>query len=218
MALVSDVIYGALRLCQIRDTSDIARLTEALDSLNLMLRTWEESMIIPTREALTLISAQNEYTIGTGGDFNTTRPLSIMSAFIRDSAGTDYPLEVSLSPIDYGLITDKDTAARPYKLYYAPGFTGELGTIYFDSAPVTAETLYLTSYKGFTPYTALADTIVQPPEYEKAMRYYLAIDLAPEYGMIPDPTIIQQALIMKNNIEVRNSKTPNASFDTALLR
>jgi len=217
MSLVSDVIYGALRLCRVRNTNS-AILTEALDSLNLMLKSWEETMLTPTTESFTLTASTAGYTIGTGGTLDTAKPMSIKSAYIRDSDGVDYEVEVSMSPIDYNLVSDKDVDERANELYYDANYSSGLGCIYLNGAYSTAETLYLTSYKPITSYTAITDTITQPAEWEKAMRYNLAIDLAPEYGMALDPYILNEAARLRNIIECRNSSTPIAKFDSALLR
>jgi len=217
MAIVSDILYGALRLCRVRTTSS-TQMTEALSAFNLMLKAWEEAMITPTTSSFTLTASDAEYTIGTGGDLDTTKPMSIKSAYVRDSDGTDHEIEVSMSPIDYDLVSDKDYNGRATKLYYDADYSTGLGKVYLDCAYSTAETLYLTMYQGHTTYTAITETIVQPTEYEKAMTYNLAVDLAPEYGVQLMPTVIQQALILRNTIEVRNSKTPEADFDDALLR
>ena len=218
MAVVSDILYQALRKCKFRNTGDTTRVNEALAALNLMLKSWDENMIIPTKETFTLTASTYTYTIGSGGALDTTRPLSILSAYIQDSSGLDYEVEVSMSEIDYDRIDDKDAEARPTKLYYAAEFSSSLGKIYFNSAPESAETLQLTSNKGHSVYSALTDTIVQPPEYEKAMIYNLAVDIAEELGVKLAPSVFVQAERTKSLIEARNYKVPRANFDRALLR
>ena len=217
MAIVSDITDVALRLCGVR-VPGATREAEALSALNLMLKDWEENMLIPTKEDLTLVVGQSEYTIGTGGDFDTTRPESIMSAYILDSDYYSYGVDVFMAPQDYDKVSLKIDEARPNKLYYAAAFSSELATIYFNSEPETAETFVLTSFKGITEYDALTDTVVQPPEYEKCMAYNLAIDLAPEYSIQLMTTVIQQAIIMKAKIESRNLKVPLCELDNAILR
>lgn len=218
MAIVSDIIYGALRLCGIRDTTNATLIAEALTAFNDMRQSWEESLRhATTTESFTLTAATASYTIGSGGDFDTARPTKIESAFIRDSSGIDYPVDVTMTRKEYNEISDKDAAGRPSKLYYDPQNT--LGYIYFDTAPESAETFYITSYKPYTEYAAITDTITEPVNYEKAMKYNLAIDLAPEYNIQLIPTVIEQAIILKNEILNRNSTPiPTASFDSALLR
>jgi len=216
--LVSDAVARALRLCGVRNVSDSQRIAEGMNALNLMLKSWGEHMLIPTKESFTLTVDTYEYTIGDGADFDTTRPMSILSAYIEDSSGYDYEVDVSMSPIDYDKITDKDYSTRPEKLYYAAEFNSQYGKIYFDSAPDTAETFYLTSFKGYTEYTSTSDVLVQPPEYEKAIIYNLAIDLAPEYSVQLMQTVINQAIMLKDEISKKIYKVPMSKIDGELLR
>lgn len=217
MATVSDILNHALRLNRQRNVST-ERLDEALTAFNVMLKSWGKSMHTPVKEDLTLTAGTEAYTIGSGGDFDTTRPIAIVSAYIRSSDGTDYEVSITMSSVTYDRLDDKDAEGRPTALYYDSQFSSGLGKIYFNSAPEEAETFQLTSIKPITAYTATTDTITQPVEYEKVMAYNLAVDLAPEYGMKLEPTVIQQAIILKNEIENRNAKITVSDLDTALLR
>lgn len=216
MALVSDIVYPALRLMGIRDTTNATRMAEAVTALNNMLSSWDESLLINTTESLTLTAGDAEYSIGDGGDFDTVRPIRIESAFIRDSANYDYELDVYYSREEFNRLEEKNTDGRPSALLYELEYP--LGKIYFDSEPESAETLYLTSKKPLQPYTALTDTILQPFEWEKAMIYNLAVDLAPEYNQQLLQTVIEQSMILKNQIFIRNVQVPDMEYDIALRR
>ena len=216
MSTVNDIIKRALRKCGIRDVTDTTKLTEAMNALNDMLESWEGILhYAPTEESFTLTAGTESYTIGSGGDFDTVRPIELLSAFIRDSSGVDYPVDVTLTKQEYDDIADKDASNRPDKLYYAP--ENPLGKIYFNYAPSSAETFHLASFKPYTAYTATTDTINEPTSYEKAMVFNLAVDLAPEYNITLNPTVVQQATILKYSLASRNSTVPEADFDNALL-
>ena len=96
MATIAEIIEAAQRLCGIRDTTDTTRLNEGLKAFNIMLTSWEEILqYAPVEEsAHTLTVGTQSYTIGTGGDIDTARPTNIVSAFIRDSSGNDYSLNI----------------------------------------------------------------------------------------------------------------------------
>lgn len=219
MATVNDIVTASLRLCGMRDETDTTRLAEGLEAFNTMIKSWEEILqYAPVEEsAYTLTAGTESYTIGSGGDIDTDRPTKVKSAFIRDSANNDHILSVLLTKKEYDEIYDKDASRRPDALYYAPEYS--LGKIYLDSAPATAEDLYLTTFKPFSVYSSLNDTLSFPLEYEKALIYNLAVDLAPEYNVQLIPSVIEQSILTKNAIMIRNSEpTRSGKYDTALIR
>jgi hypothetical protein len=216
MATVKDIITGAMRLCRIFDTENPTKLADGLTDFNTFLSSLEEDIIFPTLENFSLTSGTESYTMGSGGDFDTTRAISIISAYIRDTDNQDHELDVDLAKIDYDKIIDKDALIRPTQLFFLYDYP--LGTIYFNSAPL-AETLYLTSLKPVANYTSITDTIIQPPEFLKFLKYNLALDIAPTYGMKLQPSVIQQAVLTKEIIRNRYAQpVPEAKFDSALLR
>jgi hypothetical protein len=214
---VLELVTEALRKTGSRDTTNTTLLANGLTGLNRLLSSWDEILIpYTTVDSLALTAGTASYTIGVGGAIDTVRPLSIVSAYLRSSDGYDYDINVKLSRKDYDLVYDKDFAGRPTALYY--NASNSLGYIYFDSAPSEADTFYMTSYKPITPYTALTDTILQPVEYEKAMIYNLAIDLAEENSIQLLPSVFQQAKILLDKIITRNSEpTSVARLDSALF-
>jgi hypothetical protein len=214
---VLELVTEALRKTGSRDTTNTTLLANGLTGLNRLLSSWDEILIpYTTVDSLALTAGTASYTIGVGGAIDTVRPLSIVSAYLRSSDGYDYDINVKLSRKDYDLVYDKDFAGRPTALYY--NASNPLGYIYFDSAPSEADTFYMTSYKPITTYTALTDTILQPVEYEKAMIYNLAIDLAEENSIQLLPSVFQQAKILLDKITTRNSEpTSVAKLDMALF-
>ena len=217
MAIVSDIVYAGLRKIGIRDTSNTTRMSEALTCFNNMLSSWDKDLIVPTTESFTLTVGDADYTIGSGGDFDTVRPIKLLSAFIRDADNYDYPVDTYLSRDDYNKFAQKNIDGRPSCLLYVLEYP--LGRIIFDSEPESAETFYLTSHKPFSPYTALSDTILQPVEYENAMIYNFAIEIAPEYNITPDNLVIEQSMLLKDQIQNRNSQpVPEVEFPSELLR
>ena len=205
MATVSDIVTGGLRLIGIRDLTDEDRITEAIDALNSMLTAMRKDFHhSPVEEIFPLVVGTNEYTIGTGGTFNTSRPIDIISAFIRDTSGNDHEVRTDLSKKDYDLIYDKDATARPNALYYAK--ENPLGIIYLNSDPSEVENLYISSIKPYAEYTAMTDTFLLPLEYEDPIKYYLAVRLAPEYLIEPSTYVVQQYAMYKDMIEAENSR------------
>ncbi len=176
--------------------------TNGLESLNNMVSNWSaEGLIVPynTTEALTLVVGKASYTIGSGGDFNTIRPLRIVNAFIRDSNNDDYPIDVTMTEAEYNAISIKDADERPTRLYYDPQYA--LGKIYFDYEPSTAETLYLISEKPITELATLSTVVDLPDFYKEALIYNLAVRISAEEDTTLSQVVVAIAGISKNTIE-----------------
>lgn len=196
-----------------------SQANDALDSLNNMLDSWAARSLLTTaqiRESFTLIADQRIYTIGSGGDFDTSKPFEIASAFIRDSGNIDYGIDVVGREVYDGYTSKALTSytSRPTNLFYDPGATQQstqLGTIYIFPIPDsnTTYTLFLESEKPFTQFTDLTSTITFPPSYKRAMIYNLAIELAPDYGRPITPSIgaiAQESMRIIENVNARNKK------------
>lgn len=220
MATAGDTVKGALRLIQALtrgESMDSADGAEGLQALNDLVHSWyANDVLVPylTREELALTQGKSEYTIGTGADLDTTRPLSIASIVLRDS-GTDYILD-EIGQHWWSQLPIKDTESRPRQYYYEEGYP--FGTIRFDYEPDHAYPIFVTSYKPFSDFTDLADTIDLPPMYERALRFNLAMDLAPEYGREVPQTVAIQAQKALDDIRQRNfaNRPREAEIDYSL--
>ena len=75
------------------------------------------------REQFPLVSGQNPYTIGYGGDFNTSRPMKIIDAYLLLNNGSipvSYPMQV-LGYDDYNAVRLKTLAALKFATPNASG-------------------------------------------------------------------------------------------------
>ena len=199
--LASDYIDSAYRKNGIASPSTIQR-TNGLGILNLMLSNWSaDGLIVPynTTEVLTLVVGAASYTIGTGGTFNTVRPLRIIDAFIRDSNSEDYPVDITMTKGEYNAITDKDADARPTRLYYDPQYP--LGIIYFNYTPDMGETLYLVSEKSIIELASLDTEVNLPLFYKEPIVYNLAVRFAGELDNRLSQETIQIAVMGMNNLQ-----------------
>lgn len=116
------------------------------------------------------------------------RPLRITEIFRRDS-NSDTSL-ILTSREEYMLLGNKTTTGTPNQAYYDPQLTN--GVIYFfpvpDNGDVTMEIVY---HRPFHDFDAVTDTPDFPQEWLEALKYGLAVRLAPEYGI---PLSAQQML------------------------
>jgi len=174
--------------------------TDGLEILNQLIASWSgENLTLPyrTTESLPYSSSQNEYTIGSGGDLDTVRPIQILDGYHRLN-GADYSMTL-MSFRRYSDIGFKSVAGYPTRLYYEPVYP--LGKIYFDLMPTTDLTLYLTSMKALTVIPDLDTTIDLPAEYDRALKFNLMLDIAPDYGMSVSQEVINAARESKQNLK-----------------
>ena len=203
---------GVLAAGETVNDNDTSTGLEALQDIVSELGMKNITIPSTSDESITLVSEQSEYTIGDAlespadqPDLDTTRPEQIISAYIRDSSGYDYPVEI-FSKAQYDSILDKDLAGRPSALYYNP--TAPYGTAYLWTVPDTEETLHFVSFKPLTDPASLSEDLLIttgiPRGYHNVLKWILVCDLAPEYGIQPTQFMILRREEGKNAIEVLN--------------
>lgn len=215
---VLDLIKSSLRLIGViasGETPDGSMTSDALQALNLLLNSWQnEGLISLTEEqAFTATSGNMSYVIGSSQTWNGNKPLSIITAKIRDSAGNDYPLK-QISYNDFLRIFSKSDSGRPYTFAYVPAES--TGTIYLHFTPDTTYTVTLLSQKALTEYTvALLSSIIDlPAGYLAALKYNLAVELSPEYSTTISQLIIAKADDYLVKLKRTNLKKPSRiSYD-----
>lgn len=180
-----DIITAAMKALGVLAAGETVSSEDAADGLLVLNRVLGSvsaqgvHLFYRPHEALNLIAGDGDYSIGTGGDFNTARPNRIIQAFIRDAGNSDH--EVKVRPIsEYWTLGNKLSSTRPTRLYYDP--TYPTGTIYFNSVPSEAEALHLISEKPLTSLASLVTEISLPTEYELAIINRVAINIAPNFG------------------------------------
>ncbi len=164
---------------------------DALDTLNDILSSWSnESLMAYARvtESFPLSSGTASYTIGAAQTFNTTRPIFIAQAYVKQGT-TSYVVSVEPDEI-YQSIVDKTSQGTPLLINYTNEFP--TATINVYPVPTAGYTLYLTSEKELVQLT-LNQTVSLPPGWNRALIYNLAMELAPEYGQQPNAMVMKIA-------------------------
>lgn len=167
--------------------------SDGLESLNDLIGSWSnDSLLIYARvsESFPLVSGQSSYTIGSGGDFDTSRPLQILTAFTRIGS-IDYEIDI-INDTAFDGITQKDISSSiPEVLYYDA--SNPLATITIYPVPTTG-TLHIRSEKQLTEFTTLDTDVDLPPGWDRALIYNLALELASEYGQPADQVTYEIAM------------------------
>jgi len=219
MTTATELIESSMRLATILASGETPTADEAVDglkALNDILENWslENLMVLQgNNEQFALTPGVSTYTIGPGGAFNTTRPIRIGLSFTRVN-GSDFPLE-QWGLDEYNAVSVKTVGAIPEKYVYIN--ENPLGLIILYPVPATASTLFLNTDSVLTFPVTLATNLVLAPGYEKALRYTLATNLAPEYGVTVPSAVAAIAASSKADIKRANKKQVVAAYDGTLL-
>jgi len=224
MATPRDLINNALELIGVLapgETATADQATSGLRALNRMLESWStENLMIYSEvtEDLTLVASQRVYTMGSGGDLNTTRPIEILNMTWKDETpNPDYELPIEIVPqAQYKYEPTKGTTSNIItKAYVNYGYP--LVSISFYPVPDEANKVSITSNKPLTTYTSLSTTLSLPEGWLEALEYNLALRVRPSYGVPLDPAIQQIAVESKGNIKRQNKKPMKLKSEVSLL-
>jgi hypothetical protein len=215
--VTADLIRATLRLIGAISSSETPAADEssdALESLNMMLGSWGASRFLSasTGKVTKTMTGAASYTVGSGGDIDTTRPTAIYNAFWT-TGGLDYPL-TTLDYYDYERIGIKTVGGIPEYISLKPD--NPLSTIYLFPVPASG-TLTLENVRPSTEL-GLDDTLPYPPEWIRAMKFNLAVEISPEFGFTVSPELAMlaqesKAIVMRSMVTV-----PLAQFDALLPR
>lgn len=221
----SDLIASALRLINVTASGEVAsgaEINDALFVLNSIIDGWQaERLMIFTiqRQVFVPGSLKQVYTIGTGGDFNVARPPKIDRAGILTLGNPAQPLEI---PIDY-------TTDANYQLVPVKGIPSAIPRLVWDDqqfplrnltywpVPNVSIQMVLYTWTALQTFTDLTTDFTFPPGYQAALRYNLAIKLAPEFNRAVPPEIRDFAADAKAKVKSMNIQPIDLRCDPALV-
>jgi hypothetical protein len=187
-------------------TSD-SQARDAIFVLNSMLDAWnaDRFKIYQISRALhSLVASTATYTIGSGGTFNVARPARIERAGLvvaGTSPAKEEPLKLYNSD-EWADIEKKTQEGRPSVLY--DDFAFPLSTLSLWKVPDTTHQLALYTWSQLSAFTDLTNDVTFPPGYQDALRYNLALRLAPEWGIAPRRDVMEMARSSRAAIESEN--------------
>jgi len=219
---VRDVISGAFRLLAGDDqTFTAADYQNALYSLNSMLQTWTtDSLDVWTinRTVFPLVIGTQSYTLGTGGTLNMARPTWIENIAIMQTGVTpnvEIPIQIMQDQDWMNLPVKAVSSSFPTSCY--PQGDYPLNTLNFWPIPATQCSVVLYTPGPFGGFATINDAFSMPNGYERAVRYNLAVELAPEFGSEAPPSVMGVATLAINQIRIRNYRPDYLRCDSALL-
>ena len=209
-----DLIKASLRLIgvgSIDEDPTPEEITQAAVALNIMIKAWQTDGLqlwqIRTK-SMTPVTSQYQYNLGISspsGDVVGSRPLRIIDIYRRITATVnDTPL-IKMSREEYWRLSDKDSEGTPVNYYYDPQLTN--GVLNVWPAPNstfasdnTFEILYHKPYDDMDETST--DDFEFPSEWYEAIKYGLAVRLAPEYGIprLERALLHQEATFVKDEV------------------
>lgn len=181
----NELIAGALRIVGAiaqGETPTAAQYTESAEALNMLVKAFMADgmpLWAITQYSLSLVAGTNTYTI------SSPKLLKVTQAFNHNSStNIDIPMRV-LTRQEYNILGNKTTTGNPIQLYHSPNRTDSTVKVFPtpDSTSATTNTITLVAQKPFEDFDASTDEPDFPQEWFVALKFALAIQLAPEYGM-----------------------------------
>lgn len=199
---------------------DADEADDGLVALNSMLASFSiDRLQIPyiVEETLTMVPGTSAYTMGSGGNLNTTRPTRIEDAcFIRYNA-IDTPLEL-LNFQAYAGIVDKTPQSNIPQYLFVDMRTP---LVYLTFWPVPSSALavaHIFSWKQLQTFATLTDTLDLYPGSEEMIAFNLAVRWAgPEFGQTVPDEVKGIAMLSKANIERLNAPSPVMRSEAGVL-
>lgn len=207
MANARSIIEKAARKIHVLgrgQTLDADQVNAALETLNDMLGTLSmdvDYIFNNVRETFSLNGSQS-YTIGSGGDFDTIRPVEIVAAYVS-TGGVDYPLRQKNAP-EYAGTAFKAITGVPDSFYYENNTP--LGRIFLYPVGVGGYSLTLYTLKPLTSFADLTTDYSLPEGAVEMLVYNLAVRLCPDYEKPVPIDIEKMARSTLGNMQVYNKR------------
>jgi hypothetical protein len=223
MATVDQTIDSALRMVSLigpghsASSGSSGLRTAAIDILNAMLGAWALDGINVPCETVTEFTAtggDGEYTVGSGGDIDITRPNRVRCSWKADDV--ERPL-AELGDREFQQWGDKTSEGSPVAFHYKNA--APLGTLTLLPVPDESETLVLYVKERFTTYSS-GSTTVNLPDFDEAIRCNLALRFLAELfslGAKMSPDVLmevkERARNGKADIRRMGSRIPSIESD-----
>lgn len=213
MPTANEIINPALKLLGVTTQGETPSSSESSDAraaLNAMVDNWSTerlNVFYVYNFTGAIAAATNNYTIAAAGTWVTPRPIRIEAANII-LANLSHPLEI-VNPAGWAGIKEKGALANvPLKLYYDQ--SSPTGKIFLWPTPNTISTIDLWLYAALSQFADLTTNYDFGSGYLRALIYGLAAEVAPMFGAVLRPEIMQIAAESKAAIRMLNAAEPGA--------
>lgn len=208
---VANLINGSLRLLGVLaegETPSAATADDALVAFQQMVDSWNT-------ERLAVFSTQDQVfnwpsgvlsrTLGPSGDFVGNRPILLDDAtYFRDpQTNVSYGIKIINQQQYDGIAVKTVTSTYPQVIWV--NMTYPNIEMYVYPKPLRLLEWHFISVDELTKPANLGTMLAFPPGYLRAMRYNLACELAPEFGVEPSAQVQRIAMYSKRNLKRINN-------------
>ncbi len=184
--LVSELIASSMRLIGTLASGETPSNDESADvfaALNQMLDSWSTEQV-------------NLYTVKSGsvilqngvGSYNLNpRPVLIRAASMVTAQNLRFPIDL-VSAADFAGILERNQAAQIVRKAHCD-YAFPASTLAISPVPSAGGSIEYWYWAALTAFLTQQDQISFPPGYLQALRYNLAVQIAPEFGMQADPAV-----------------------------
>jgi hypothetical protein len=224
MSTVRKLITGAMRLINVVQANENPSADDmdiAVQALDAMTDSWSnDSYMIYTMNPYNFLTSPGvqQYTLGPGGDWNTTRPMAINQAYVHYLGAGSQPVDMPIvlaNDAQWASIAVKSIQTTFPTVLYDNG-NYPLRTINLWPIPNMEQTITLWLWQPLLDLSDLDGEVTFPPGYERAFRFCLAVELAPEFGKEVSPTVAATAVRAKAELKSLNAVTQYQNFDQSL--
>ena len=220
MATVRDIITDALREIGVLASSETPTADDATFALNAFNRQIDanaaESLLIftNTRTTCPMVVAQQNYSVGAGGDINIPWPVFPQHIHFQDTAFTpsrEWPLQL-LTNDAWANVTIKSLTSTTYPVWAYYNATYPLGTIQLWPIPQkTGLELVFYAPQQVSEFADLNSAISLPPGWRRFLTKNLALELCPSYERpaseeLKDAARESKAVVKRSNIQQQDMK------------
>lgn len=227
MATVADVITAALQRLGVLAATEVPTgddQTLAFLRFNSLIDQWATERLLIytiTQTTATMTANQTSFSVGPGGDINIARPVFIDHINYINTSPTpavEYPLAM-LTDDDWSRVSLKtETASVPDAAYYNPTFTSARGTLYPWPIPqLTTLQWSIYASTAVPEFAATSDTVSLPPGYRRFLETNLAVELAPDFEIMPSPVLMRAASEAKAVLKASNLRINPMRLDSGAL-
>lgn len=193
--------------------------TDSLAVLNSMLDFWAIDKLLVyqiVQNSYSWTSGQASRTIGSGGNFNATRPIKIEDGSFFRLNNIDSPVTILRDRLSYDSLASKsDQSTFPEVLFYDTVYP--LGVLYAYPVPSQTITLYLNSWQTLQSFTGLTTSLSLPPGYQWTIEHNLAVALEPVFDLACPPSVRAEAAKSKGALMRINHIPITAPIEAAYV-
>ena len=218
-----NLLEGAMSILRVLSPDTVltdGEKADGLAALNEMLDSWSLSPLNLYKETsedvVTVAKSGNApHTWGLGGNWNTARPVGVDAVTFKISTTLDKPIKL-IGWDDYAAIRIKSLNVNyPQYAYISLGYP--LAQVYLYPVPSAGLTLTLWSRKPLATFNALTDPVSLPPGTVRAIKFNLAVTMAPMFQQSVDATTLKIAQTSLQQLQRANLRIPTIQADPALI-